>query len=314
MASPAFIAGDWGTSHLRLALCDRDGRMLAEAAGPGAAAVKGAFAESFIALTTGWRQQYGETPAILAGMVGSRLGWLEAPYVACPAAGKQIVAALQRVVEHDVVIVPGLSCRNRCGAPDVLRGEETQIFGALQAAPRLQRGRHLLCLPGTHTKWVVVEDGVVREFMSAPTGEIYSLLRLHSVLVNTAEICETVSAAFIEAAHHCIRQANVDSLHLLFECRSRQLLGDLPPSQASAYLSGLLIGRDVAGAMSLFGHFVLPDSPVILVGAAPLTALYAAVLRMCKMNSAVIDGNTASRLGCAYLFALTQENAHDRLG
>ena len=117
-------------------------------------------------------------------MVGSSFGWVEAPYVACPARaradrGKACVA----MRDGRVHIVPGLSCRNRLDAPDVLRGEETQILGALAGDSGARRGT-LLCLPGTHTKWVLLEDGHGARNSSPPsTGELFALLKRHSVLV-----------------------------------------------------------------------------------------------------------------------------------
>jgi len=306
MAAAAFISGDWGTTHLRLVLCDSQGAALEIAEGPGAAAVSGAFADTFLALTALWRRQHGELPAVLCGMVGSSFGWIKVPYVHCPARGEDIARALARVDKHDAVIAPGLLCKNRFGAPDVLRGEETQILGAIRAEPRLRHGRHLICLPGTHTKWVVLEDSIVRDFLTAPTGELYAIIRQHSVLIGATETSRAQGSAFARAVRHCMRQSCVDVLHLLFECRSRQLLGDLSPMDASDYLSGLLIARDVAGAMNLYGHMVSPDFPVTLIGTESLTSLYATALRMLDIESFVLDGAAASRLGCAQLLSFLQ--------
>jgi 2-dehydro-3-deoxygalactonokinase len=178
-----FIAGDWGTSHLRLFLCDADGVAHDSNSGPGAAEVSGHFEDVFASSTAQWEELHGALPAVICGMVGSSIGWTEAPYVPCPAHPEQIAEACTALKGGRIQIVPGLSCRNRFNAPDLLRGEETQILGALAREDRLRQGRWLLCLPGTHTKWVVVEDGLVREFFTAPTGELFALLRDRSVLV-----------------------------------------------------------------------------------------------------------------------------------
>src|SRR5262249_41381474 len=122
-------------------------------------------------------------PTILSGMVGSSFGWTQTGYVACPAQPDRIAAACVALREGRIHIVPGLSCRNRLQAPDVLRGEETQVLGALHLQPNLRAGQHLLCLPGTHTKWVVLDDGAITEFLTAPTGELFSVIQDHSVLV-----------------------------------------------------------------------------------------------------------------------------------
>jgi 2-dehydro-3-deoxygalactonokinase len=312
MGAPAFIAGDWGTSHLRLALCDSQGEALVEAEGPGAAAINGAFPETFEQLTRGWRHVHGDLPAVLSGMVGSSFGWIKAPYVACPAGSAEIVTSLTPIPAHGVLIAPGLSCVNPCAVPDLLRGEEAQTLGAMRLEPRLQSGRHVLCLPGTHTKWVVLDDGRVRSFLTAPTGELYSILRRHSVLLQAGAI-ESPTLPFAQAVRHAQRQAGADVLHLLFECRSRQLLGDVSPIDASAYLSGLLIARDIAGALGFYGHFLRPDTPLVLVGAAHLTHLYAAALRMREVESISLDGRAAARLGAAEIYSLWSQKEPSRV-
>lgn len=152
----AFVAGDWGTSHLRLYLCAANGSLLDTVTGPGAATVRGSWPELMTLLLAPWERERGPLPCILSGMVGSSIGWTTVPYVRCPARPEQVAAGALGIAGSRVHIVPGLSCRNRLGAPDVLRGEETQILGALRLHAPLQQGQQLLCLPGTHTKWVVL--------------------------------------------------------------------------------------------------------------------------------------------------------------
>src|SRR6266404_6581764 len=137
----------------------------------------------FSSLTARWKESHGALPAVLCGMVGSSLGWTQAPYLPCPARPEQIADACASIQEGAIAVVPGLSCHNRFNAPDFMRGEETQILGALNLAAELREGRCVICLPGTHTKWVVVDEGWVREFFTAPTGEVFALLRDHSVLI-----------------------------------------------------------------------------------------------------------------------------------
>src|SRR5262249_39761769 len=131
-----------------------------------------------------WLGTYGPLPLVLCGMAGSRNGWKEAAYIPCPAGSDALRASLLRFHDGElaVSIVPGGSCTNRLGAPDVMRGEETQIAGALALRPDLAEGRHLLCLPGTHTKWAYVENGRLSDFLTAMTGELFALLRDHSML------------------------------------------------------------------------------------------------------------------------------------
>jgi 2-dehydro-3-deoxygalactonokinase len=312
MDAASFIAGDWGTSHLRLSLCDAAGHVLESRSGPGAADVmdsdhgrdggrERAFAQAFGSLAAHWDGCYGKLPAVLCGMVGSSIGWTEAPYVACPAPPEQIVDACVTLREGRVHIVPGLSCRNRLDAPDFMRGEETQILGALQLMPALRNGTRLLCLPGTHTKWVAVQDGVVREFLTAPTGEMFAVLCKHSVLVRKpASSADAVDAhAFQQGLAQFGEFPHAQLLHRLFECRSRQLAGELEAAAAEGFLSGLLVASDVHGALRL-----LPDgtqAPVYLIGSAQLTRLYALALDAHGRGSIEVDGTAASLAGLTHV-------------
>ncbi len=180
MTKAAFIAGDWGTSRLRLYLCDAAGGVLARTEGEGAAV--GGHAERFAAAVADWDAAYGRLPAVLGGMVGSTIGWKEVPYLVCPARPRAIAGAALRFQQDGraIVIVPGLKCAGPI--PDVMRGEEVQILGALRLRPDLAQGRHIFCLPGTHAKWVTVADGEVTDFHTTLSGELFELLRKHSVL------------------------------------------------------------------------------------------------------------------------------------
>jgi 2-dehydro-3-deoxygalactonokinase len=226
MDKASFVAGDWGTSQLRLFLCDSDGIVLESTTGPGAADAGGQFEEIFESFLARWQSAREVLPAVLSGMVGSSIGWTEAPYVECPAAPESIADACVSLRGGSVHIVPGLSCRNRFDAPDLMRGEETQILGALNFNPLLRRGHHLLCLPGTHTKWAVLDDGAVSEFLTSPTGEVFALLRDHSVLLRGCEKAEAAigGVAFEEGLEHFSDFPQAQLLHRLFECRKRLLL------------------------------------------------------------------------------------------
>jgi 2-dehydro-3-deoxygalactonokinase len=299
---PRFLLGDWGTTHLRLHLCDEGGAVLDSLSGPGAAAAVGRFAEVFDDLTGRWRNSYGALPAALCGMVGSNIGWAQAPYVACPTRLEKI--ARDCVTTHGglVRIIPGLSCRNRFNAPDFLRGEETQILGALQLDQRLHQGRHLLCLPGTHTKWVGLEEGIVGNFLTAPTGELFNLLREHSVLVRgtSGAGAGVDGGAFAAGLAHFNEFPQAQILHRLFECRSRLLSGELSSTSVSSFLSGLLIASDVAGTQQLMpGAFT--DGKVRLVGSPELTALYAAGLAARGHGAQEVDGAAASLAGLRHV-------------
>jgi 2-dehydro-3-deoxygalactonokinase len=304
MGGASFVAGDWGTSNLRLFLCDADGAALDQVSGPGAAEVAGTegagrFAHTFDMLTAPWRASYAELPAVLCGMVGSSIGWIQAPYVPCPALPDEIIDACSALREGVIHIVPGLSCRNRFDAPDFMRGEETQILGALTRMPHLSRGTRLLCLPGTHTKWLVLADGLMRDFFTAPSGELFAVLCEHSVLVRRPKGAGPADLAAFQAGVARFNDfPNAQLLHRLFECRGRQLSGELAAQSADAYLSGLLIASDVHGALdSLSG--ALAERSVCLIGTARLTQLYALALKSHGFEALPMDGAAASLAGLA---------------
>jgi 2-dehydro-3-deoxygalactonokinase len=313
MGRATLVAGDWGTSHLRLFLCDADGAVLDRISGPGATEVRDGFPDIFDSLLAEWTRHHGALPAVLCGMVGSSFGWAQAPYVACPARPEQIADACVELRGGRVHIVPGLSCRNRLDAPDLLRGEETQILGALHLKPALRRGRHLLCLPGTHTKWVVLEEGAVREFLTAPTGEIFALLCTHSVLVRDDGGDTTVvdGPAFEQGLAQFKRFPHADLLHRIFECRSRRLSGQLSAGAVAPYLSGLLIGSDVSGALQLLATEDFATT-VHLIGSPQLTPLYATALASQGREGESVDGAAASVAGLVHLHQLLslQEMVH----
>lgn len=290
-----FIAGDWGTSNLRLFLCDARGNVLEQADGPGAAGANSQFAALFASLTSNWRETHGSLQAVLCGMVGSTFGWTLAPYVPCPAIPQQVAEACVSLPDHSVSIIPGLSCHNRYGAPDFMRGEETQIMGALALHPTIQEGRSVVCLPGTHTKWVVLEDGSVTDFFTVPTGEIFAVLREHSVLVRSRSsgTAQIDLSAFEQGVTRFHEFPHAQLLHRLFEARSRQLSRELTPDAAAAFLSGLLIASDVHGA-----RVALPGTGTIhLVGAPQLCQLYSAACARSGWQTVLVDGTAASLSG-----------------
>ena len=286
MTSQLFIAGDWGTTQLRLFLCDRD-TVIAARVGRGIGALDELPETEFGKVAQAWLAEHRIARAVLAGMVGSRNGWLETDYVACPAAITDLPACFRRIRhdDMDIDIVPGLSCTSPSGAADVMRGEETQVFGALVLERKLAHGRHVLALPGTHTKWVLLDSGRVIHFQTALTGELFALLRTHSTLLKAAPASVT---KFDDASfERGLIETNEIPLPLrLFQVRSRQLIDGLSPEQASGLLSGLLLGADVDGAVKLFSPEI-----VTLVCEPMLAARYARALRSRGIESQHLDGN-----------------------
>lgn len=302
MATPAFIAGDWGTSNLRLSLCSEDGTALAERSGPGVATLNGALEPCFSALAADWDRGYGTLPSVLCGMAGSTLGWREVPYLAAPADPDAIADAALRFTasSRSIAILPGVSCRNRLGAPDVMRGEETQIAGAFSLAPELREGLHVLCLPGTHTKWVVLEDGTIQHFLTGITGELFEILHRYSVLAGqTAPQTIHVSPPFLRALEQTRLYPEAELVHLLFQARSRPLCGDMPPENAGAFLSGLVVGQDVSGAMRVLHNTLRTCGDIVVIGSPALCQLYAAAFETRGISSQSLDGGSASLAGLA---------------
>ena len=299
MSKAAFIAGDWGTSRLRLFLCDATGHVLARGEGEGASVPD--CGGRFAAAVAGWDKAHGVLPAVLGGMVGSTIGWKEVPYLKCPARPSAIAGAALRFESEGraIAILPGLSCTGATGAPDVMRGEETQILGALRLRPELTRGRHVFCMPGTHVKWVVVEDGAVIRFQTALSGELFELVRKHSVLARDGGDVDMANPGFAKGLEFARANEAADLLHLLFSTRSRVVTGQMPKTEAASYLSALVLGKDIGSAKALLDL----KGPVQLICTPALAALYAKVLQAYDLTSAVIDGDEAALAGLVHAHA-----------
>jgi 2-dehydro-3-deoxygalactonokinase len=230
------IGVDWGTSGFRAYRIGADGRILDSRSAPkGILAVPaGGFPAVLEAQVGDWLAQ-GEAPFVMSGMVGSRQGWVEVPYLSCPAGFDEIASSLVSVgwKNHKAWVVPGLRCDT--AVPDVMRGEETQILGA---------GRDgLVCLPGTHSKWVSVEGGRIVRFSTHMTGEVYAVLKNHSILGRTMEHASLDEAALVQGVNRAGEPGGL--LHHLFGVRTRGLMGELSPAASGSYLSGILIGHEL---------------------------------------------------------------------
>jgi 2-dehydro-3-deoxygalactonokinase len=265
---PRLIAVDWGTSSLRGALLDEAGRVLEEkSAALGILNVpNGDFAGTFASQFAGWMTSTGAT-CLISGMAGSRQGWAEAPYVACPAGPAELRQHLHWIEKGRIALVPGLS-DDQGDVPDVMRGEEVQIFGAMRLSGVADG---LFVLPGTHSKWATVREGRVTGFRTFMTGEAYGLFARHSILARTLDADAPLDeAAFLRGVE---RAGNGEGLlHNAFGVRALGLFGRLSPAQSASYLSGLLIGEELARQK-------LPESgEVIVIGAPALIERYALAL------------------------------------
>jgi 2-dehydro-3-deoxygalactonokinase len=285
------FAIDWGTSSARAYALDSAGRVLSERSAPlGVQRIReGRFAEALRDLCGG-EDLLQSVPLIASGMIGSRQGWIEAPYCACPAGFDGIAAALVAVPGTRLRVVPGMLCRGADGTPDVMRGEETQVFGALPAA---LTGRQLIVLPGTHSKWVVAGPSGIETFATFMTGEIYAVLREHSILGRLAASGEDASAQERGIRHSLRRDAAL--LHDLFSARTLALTEALAPSGVADYLSGLLLGAEIAAARLWVAQNGLEQAPVMLLGDAALSLRYRRALALAGIESTLGPADAAAR-------------------
>src|ERR1700722_936323 len=228
----------------------------------------------------------GETNVLLSGMIGSRQGWKEAPYLPCPAGAPEIASALVGI-EFDwaqVKLVPGLSATDEAGVAEVMRGEETQVVGGLEA----MGGSGLACLPGTHSKWVRVEDRRITGFTTHMTGETFGALRGYTILGRMMRDGPSNGAPFDAGVRRCGDPGGL--LHHIFGARAEVLAGRLAETDAAAYLSGILIGHEVHAALAGRQGVV-----VHVIGAAELTALYARAISAYGGFPERHDGEAAAR-------------------
>ncbi len=295
-SAPALLAADWGTTNFRLFLFGTDGEIIARHnANIG---LKNLGVLSFEqALTSVMKEDFArpDLPILLSGMVGSRTGWAEAPYVECPAGLDTIVAGLVSAPSDrlKVKIVPGLVGEaDHPGLLNVMRGEETQILGLSQ-----KTGDATFVLPGTHCKWANVQGGQVVSFSSYMTGEMFQVLKANSILgdLMTADIDD--EAAFKLGVDRAMEDKSF--LSLVFSVRTEGLFGHIKPESLSSYLSGLLIGSEVRAEIIRHGK-----RPIHLIGDGTLVNLYQRALAHVGFDDLTRhDGDAASAAG---LWALAQ--------
>lgn len=296
MLQRRFLALDWGTSRCRAFLIE-DGRIVERASSDeGVSRLKpGEHAGVFARLCGAWLAAEPDLPVVIAGMAGSREGWVEAPYAHCPAGPAEIAADLASVSLPEggtARIVPGLRCDGSRGV-DVMRGEETHLLGA-------DTEDGLICLPGTHCKWAEMAGGRIVRFATFMTGEMHALLREHSMIgrpaaepADPAGFGEGLEAAWDEEG------GRGGLLNLLFGARAATVARTMPPTLLGPYLSGLLTGEEVAGAFRLFGT---PER-VTIVADSPRADLYVEALGRRGVESRVIAPDETLPAGLARILA-----------
>lgn len=294
MTRPAYVAVDWGTSSFRLWLIAEDGSTLGERrSGEGmTTAAQTGFAQVLQSHLTALAAP-DDIPVIVCGMAGARQGWVEAGYIDTPASLSAILTGAVSVPgqSRDVRILPGLAQRDR-QAPDVMRGEETQLLGAI---PAESKGEQIVCMPGTHSKWVRVVNGQVTGFSTFMTGELFDVITKHSILSHAVAGAadQATDTATFEAAIKAAFAKPALVTNLLFTARAGQLLHGLTAAGAQALISGTLIGAEIAGALSSAGQ----GAAITLVASGRLQALYEDAFRTLSLPYATVDADAAVRRG-----------------
>ena len=282
------IALDWGTTNLRASLLGDGGVVLeSRAAAGGVMAVpERRFAEALNALCGDWIDRHA-CPVIASGMVGSRQGWQEAPYVECPATLGQVAVQLTRIEltpQAALHIVPGLRCSGADGQDDVMRGEETQLWGAALPAGAC------CVLPGTHSKWAWTGDAdEVSSFQTFMTGELYALLTQHGILGRLMQFGHERPEAFAQGVTLGLAE-HASATHAIFAARTAGLTKRIEPEGLPDFLSGILIGIEIGGAVRRS-----PPKCVSLLGDDTLCRRYEAALALAGIATARAPGDATTR-------------------
>ncbi len=303
------ITVDWGSSKLQANLCKMasDGQLtvLDSNTGLGINKVAGQFEQELLTVISPWSDQYGPLDILMSGQIGANIGWKETEYLSCPVSPENLAKACLKFQcqnfqgqNFQIYLIPGVSYTKDKDYPEVMRGEELQILGWLQTDYNLQKQRHLVCLPGTHTKWAIVENGKIELFRSAMTGELFDLLSNSSVLIQKAENDYFNQETFLSGVHRIIANSTTnDFYHSLFSVRTKQLLAGLAPKDACSYLSGLLIGADVRNAMESYLWDSAKFDKIAIIGAEHISHCFATALKQYDKHCTLYDANQVSIKG-----------------
>ncbi len=290
MHSTALIAIDWGTTRARAYRLGAAGELLELREAPlGVQQVQdGDFGRALAALLGDWASS--PAPRIASGMIGSRQGWVEAPYLACPARFAQLAAGLARTRGGELRIVPGIVTRDAAGIPDVMRGEETQLAGLDQGV-----GAVTAVLPGTHSKWARVENGAIVDFCTFMTGELFAALLGHTILGRLADRAAVplVEQAFARGVARGLAEGEL--AHDVFGARTLALCGELAARDVADWLSGLLIGREIRASRSWASGMGREATNVTVVGSDALVERYRRALSQAGLACAPAPADAAIR-------------------
>jgi 2-dehydro-3-deoxygalactonokinase len=309
-AEPKLIIVDWGTTNFRAYLVDEYANCLdSVSSAEGLRNVEPDFQTVLQGHVGHWLKSTNSLPVLLCGMVGSRNGWTEVPYVTCPLNTEKLARALYQVESFNggnCWIVPGVSGNSVSDKFDVMRGEEIQVLGAILLARRNQIPQsNYLCLPGTHNKWVSMSDNDMLSFSTTMTGEVFDLLRRESLLSESLDTDSDWDKDIFSKGLECsLRPGGL--LHQLFTVRSLQLSGEHQRSQGEAYLSGVIIGNEIRS--------MLPTgkSTVAVIASGPLLSRYLYALDYYGFDASGIESEVATIAGAMeiaeHVFAKVNED------
>jgi len=279
------IAVNWGTTNFRAYKLNAQGQVEGEKSSNRGAVIvpAGSFQQALMAEVKDWLDA-GEVQILMCGMVGARRGWKEAPYLPVPADFEQMVQGVIKleVDGFDARIVPGLIGADSAGVPDVMRGEETEIMGCSAEAG----GAAHFCLPGTHTKWVRMEEGRIGTFATSMTGDLFRAIRESTILRSCTQHEPNDDEAFLLGVARAGQDGELG--HQLFGVRTLVLTGKMNDKSASSYLSGLLIGNEIR-------ETARKEDSVHLIGEPSLCLLYQKAMREFGMNSTIEPEGAALR-------------------
>ncbi|APG62041.1 hypothetical protein LPB140_03550 [Sphingorhabdus lutea] len=266
--------------------------------GEGIAKLNRPIAEILFELIEPWVDRFGKLDIVMAGMVGSNIGWRTTQYLNCPTplANLAEYAEIFEHSGHNISILPGVRCHNAMGQPDLMRGEELQILGWIASNPDAAQEERLFCLPGTHTKWARLSHGQIESFTTALTGELFGVLQRHSILLPKQDVvfAQPFSKESFLNGVNLIGKQPYSLLHALFSTRTRLLTDPEGSGDAPSYLSGLLIGSDVKTAIE---NCSKPGVKVEIIGEQSLAEKYGFAIKQLGHDYHISDGVDAVYAG-----------------
>ena len=301
-----FIAVDWGSTNFRAYRVDVNGNVIDQVSSDqGVAKISRDDMPAIVdALVIRWPEEAGAI--FCCGMIASTIGWENIPYLQCPISATGLAATLPilEIGGHVLHVSPGLSCQSIFGQPDVMRGEEIQYLGYLSALPEGSNIQGMICMPGTHSKWLSVQKGEAKHFSTTMTGDIFAALSQNGLLRTHLTETVTFSAAFIEGLEYARSGGSLP--RQLFSVRSRVVTGDLKNKDAASYASGLLIGSEIDDALQAYADYIGSEA-ITLIGSIALCDLYKNALEHFGQSARIIESHNACIGGFRLLARLKEE-------